>query len=80
MTEFQELPRGNEMLDTKHPNIPFSSHLVCLVSEEELSIRKQFVDRKVKTFLSFSNKHIILLSRNLKPIKKVNSSCERTIK
>lgn len=33
MTEFQELPRGNEMLATQYPNL-LSSHLVCLVSEE----------------------------------------------
>lgn len=55
MTEFQELPTGNEMLATQYPNLLFSLHLVCHVSEEELSFRKQFVGKEVKTFPSFSN-------------------------
>lgn len=43
------------MLATQYPNL-LSSHLVCLVSEKELSFRKQFVGKEVKTFPSFSNK------------------------
>lgn len=39
MTEFQELPRGNEMLATMYPNLSLS-HLVCLVKQRGAIFQK----------------------------------------